>query len=151
MGRPPGTGRGPLSVRARSAFILAVLGLQAVPVAREFNGARETLWPFLAWGMYRHFGEPPVEAVVHRVVAVTADDVRPVGPEDAGFERFAFRRYFQVPIAEGDSAAAAELAGLLGRRWRTPVREIVGVEGAYTLVGDSLHEAVTERRLTTGP
>jgi hypothetical protein len=41
--------------RRISAFILAILLLHAVPVARELSGAPETLWPFLTWGMYRHF------------------------------------------------------------------------------------------------
>lgn len=134
-----------------TAFILAVLGLQVVPVAREWTGAREILWPFLSWGMYRHSGEPPIEAVVHRVVATTADEARPVGPADAGFDRFAFRRYFQVPIAEGDSAAAADLALLLGRRWGTTVREIVGQVSAFTLADDGLHETAIERHFATGP
>ena len=115
-----------------TAFILAVLALHAVPVAREFTGARETLWPFLAWGMYRHSSTPPVETTVHRILARTDAGTRRVGPEDAGFERFAFRRFYQIPIAGGDSAAAGELAGRLARRWDTPVREILLEETVVT-------------------
>ena len=137
--------------RRISIFIVAVLGLHVVPVAREFTGARETLWPFLAWGMYRHSHQPPVETVVVRLFATTRDAVRPVGPADAGFDPFAFRRLFQIPISEGDSAAAADLTRRLSRRWRTPVLGIVVGENVYRLSDDGLRQSTTLRRFETKP
>ena len=134
-----------------SAFIVAVLALQAVPVAREFTGSRETLWPFLAWGMYRHSSEPPVETTVYRLRATTNRGVRRVRSGDAGFERFAFRRYYQVPIGQGDAAAARDLARRLTVRWRTPVREIVAEEVVVTLSGEGVRERTSARRIPAGP
>ena len=137
--------------RARiTAFILAVLALQLVPVAREFTGARETLWPFLAWGMYRHASMPPVETTAHRILARTDRGTRRVRPEDAGFERFAFRRFYQIPIAAGDSAAARDLAGRLQRRWETPVREILLEEAVVTLSEDGRRQRGAVRRFAAG-
>jgi hypothetical protein len=133
-----------------SAFVLIVLALHAVPVAREFTGARETLWPFLAWGMYRHSSEPPVRATTHRVFAVTESGTRRVRTADAGFERFAFRRQYQVPIATGDSAAARELAGLLTRRWGTEIHAIVGEEVFSTLAEDGVRSHGLVRRFEIG-
>ena len=130
-----------------SAFILTILGLQVVPVAREWTGAQETLWPFLAWGMYRHSSGPPVEAIRRRIVAVTANGNRLVGPADAGFERFAFRRFYQTPIAEGDSAAARDLRQRLARRWGAPVREIVVEETVFTVADDGLQAQTSLRRI----
>ncbi len=133
-----------------TAFILAVLTLQLVPVAREFTGARETLWPFLAWGMYRHSSTPPVETTVHRILARTDAGTRKVGPADSGFDRFAFRRFYQIPIAAGDSAAARELAGRLTRRWEMPVREILLEELVVTITGEGIRERSTVRRFGAG-
>jgi hypothetical protein len=129
-----------------TAFILAVLALHVVPVAREFTGARETLWPFLAWGMYRHSSTPPVETTVYRILARTDAGTRRVRPEDAGFERFAFRRFYQIPIGRGDSAAAGELAGRLARRWDIPVREILLEEVVVTLSETGSRGRKTVRR-----
>ena len=135
--------------RRNTVFILTMLGLQAVPVAHEFTGARETLWPFLAWGMYRHSSEPPVEVVVYRLLATTQDAARPVRAADAGFERFAFRRLYQVAIANGDSAAAADLTRRLRRRWKVPIRQIIVEESVYALSDDGLRQATTLRRFDT--
>lgn len=129
-----------------TAFIIAVLALHLVPVVREFTGARETLWPFLAWGMYRHSSAPPVETTTHRILARTDAGTRRVGPEDTGFERFAFRRFYQVPIASGDSTAARDLAGHLAVRWKTPVREILLEEAEVTLSEDGSRQRNTVRR-----
>ncbi|HET6363212.1 MAG TPA: hypothetical protein VFH11_14325 [Gemmatimonadota bacterium] len=134
-----------------TAFILAVLALQLVPVAREFTGARETLWPFLAWGMYRHSSTPPVETTAHRILARTDAGRRRVRARDAGFDRFAFRRFYQIPIAAGDSAAARDLAGRLVRRWETPVREILLEERIVTLAEDGSHERKAIRGFAAGP
>lgn len=134
-----------------SAFVVAVLALQIVPVAREFTGGRETLWPFLAWGMYRHASEPPVETTVYRLVAVTDRGPRRVRSEDAGFERFAFRRYYQIPIGQGDAASARDLARRLTVRWRTPVREIVAEEVAVTLSEEGVRERAGARRFPVVP
>ena len=133
-----------------SAFIAAVLGLQLVPVARELTGARETVWPFLAWGMYRHSSDPPVEATVYRLLATTEAGTRRVQTEDSGFERFAFRRFYQIPIGQGDSMAARDLARRLTVRWRTPVREIAAEEAVIALTDDGVRERTSPRRFRAG-
>jgi hypothetical protein len=134
-----------------SAFIVAVLALQAVPVAREFTGSRETLWPFLAWGMYRHSSEPPVETTVYRLLATTDRGERRVRSEDAGFDRFAFRRYYQVPIGQGDAVSARDLARRLTDRWGTPVREIVAEEAVISLSDEGVRERTSARRFPAAP
>src|SRR5688572_10017812 len=101
--------------------------------------------------MYRHSSTPPVEATAHRILARTDAGTRRVGPEDAGFERLAFRRFYQVPIAGGDSMAARELAGRLAVRWETPVREILLEEAVVTLSEDGSRERNTVRRFAVSP
>jgi hypothetical protein len=133
-----------------SGFILAVLALQLVPVAREFTGDRETMWPFLAWGMFRHSSEPPVETTVYRLLATTDRGARRVRSGDAGFDRYAFRRSYQVPIGQGDAAAARDLARRLELRWRTPVREILVEEVTITLSTEGLRERRSTRRIPGG-
>jgi hypothetical protein len=118
-----------------SAFILVVLGLQAVAVIHELGGGRETLWPFLPWGMFRQSASPPVEAVRIRIHARTPSGWRRVGPADAGFDRFAFRLHYRTRLAEGDSAVARELANRLRARWSEPVRVVTAGSDRYTLDG----------------
>lgn len=132
--------------RRVSIFILAVLALQAVPVARELTGARETLWPFLAWGMFRHSSGPPVEATRVRVLAATPSGERAVGPGDAGFDRFAFRRLYSRPIAAGDSLAARDLGRRLARRWETRVEAIIVEETRFAIGPDGVESRDRSRR-----
>lgn len=132
-----------------SVFVVAILVLQLVPVAREFTGARETLWPFLAWGMYRHSSGTPVQATVHRVLAVTAKETRVLRGRDAGFDQIAFRRYYQVPIASGDSAAARDLAQRLARRGAY-VGAIIGEETQLTVTEGGIRSRSHVHRYTVG-
>lgn len=134
-----------------SLFILVILGLQAVPVMREWTGARETLWPFLSWGMFRHASGPPVQAERLRMFASTGEGSRIVGAADTGFDRFGFRRYYQVPILAGDSTAVKELAQRLSDRWRVQVHWIVLERTAFTLSRDSLRTTTTVRRVPAEP
>jgi hypothetical protein len=134
-----------------SVFILTILGLHVVPVARELTGARETLWPFLTWGMFRHSSGPPVRAIRLRLFAVTMDGDRLVEASDTGLDRFGFRRYYQWPIAGRDSAAVQDLAQRLSLRWRNPVQAIVVEETTYELAGDGFRTATVSRRIVTEP
>jgi hypothetical protein len=133
-----------------TAFVLAFLGLQAVAVLHELAGGGETLWPFLPWGMFRQSYAPPVEAVRHRILASTAEGTRRVMPEDAGFDRYAFRLHYRLPIAAGDRAKARDLAERLSRRWDTPVRAIGVEETVFTLVGDEYERASSVRWMDAG-
>lgn len=133
--------------RRVTALILAVLLLHVVPVAREVTGGRETLWPFLTWGMFRHSSRPPVEATHIRVLAVTPGGERVVGPTDAGFDRFAFRRYYTRPIAAGDAAAARDLARRIGRRWGVAIESIVADETVFSVGPDGLRRRAGSRRV----
>lgn len=130
-----------------SLFILVILSLQAVPVMREWTGARETLWPFLAWGMFRHSSGPPVQADRLRMYGSTRQGSRLVGAADTGFDRFGFRRYYQRPILAGDSNAVQELAGRLGDRWGVPVDSVVLERTAFTLSREGLRATATARRV----
>lgn len=134
-----------------TAFILAFLGLQAVAVLHELAGGGETLWPFLPWGMFRQSYAPPVEAARQRILASTADGIRRVTPEDAGFDRYAFRLHYRLPIAAGDGAAARELAERLSRRSGVRVRAIGVEETVFTLGGGEYERATSVRWLDASP
>lgn len=132
-------------------FILLILGLQLVPVMREWTGARETLWPFLSWGMFRHASRPPVEADRLRIVASTPEGNRLVVPADTGFDRFGFRRFYQMPFRAGDFAPAQELARRLSRRWRTSIDSILVEKTTFTLSRDDLRTSTIVRRVGVEP
>ena len=134
-----------------SLFILVILGLQAVPVMREWTGARETLWPFLSWGMFRHSSGPPVKAEGLRIFASTREGSRLVVAADTGFDRFGFRRYYQQPILAGDSSAVQELARRLSRRWGAPVQAIVLEKNALTVSREGLRWTTSARRVLAQP
>lgn len=133
-----------------SAFIVAVLGLQAVAVLHELDGGRETLWPFLPWGMFRQASFPPVEAVRIRIYADTPTGARRVGPEDAGFDRFAFRLHYRTRLASGDSVVAGDLASRLSARWGLPIRGVAAQSTRFTLEGERLLAESSVRRFPTG-
>lgn len=135
--------------RRLTAFILVFLGMQAVAVLHELAGGRETLWPFLPWGMFRQSYEPPIEASRHRIFATTPAGVRRVRPADAGFDRYAFRLHYRLPIAAGDSAAARGLAEAVARRWGVAVREIAVEETIFTLEDGGYLETTAVRRIAT--
>jgi hypothetical protein len=140
-----------LRERRLSALILVFLVLQGVAVVHELAGGRETLWPFLPWGMFRQSYAPPVEGIRIRVLASTASGVRRVRPDDAGFDRYAFRLHYRLPIARGDRSVARELRERLERRWDVPIGAI-GVEAtAFALSGDSLVEESSVRWIEEGP
>lgn len=132
--------------RGVSAFILGVLALQVGAVLHEVAGGRETLWPFLPWGMFRQATEPPVEAARIRIYAETTVGSRRVGDADAGFDRYAFRRHVRERIAAGDSVAARSLARRLADRWSTPVRAIAVESTRVTLQDGTARERTTVRR-----
>jgi hypothetical protein len=68
---------------------------------------------------------------------------------DAGFDQIAFRRYYQVPIASGDSAAARDLAHRLAGRGAY-VGAIIGEETELTLTEDGIRSRTHVHRYTTG-
>lgn len=137
--------------RRLSAFVVAFLGMQAVAVLHELSGGGETLWPFLPWGMFRQSYEPPIEAARHRIFASTPIGERRVRPADAGFDRYAFRLHYRLPIAAGDTAVARDLAKRVGRRWGTPVRGIAVEETVYTLAENGYAQTTALRRIDTRP
>lgn len=135
--------------RNLSMFILLILGLHLVPIVREWTGARETLWPFLSWGMFRHDSRPPVVADRLRIVASTPEGSRLVVPADTGFDRFGFRRFYQMPFRAGDFAPAQELARRLSRRWRTSIDSILVEKTTFTLSREGLRTSTIVRRVGT--
>lgn len=136
--------------RRLTAFILIFLGMQAVAVLHELAGGGETLWPFLPWGMFRQSYDPPIVAARHRIFATTPAGVRRVRPDDAGFDRYAFRLHYRLPIAAGDTAAARALAEAVTRRWGVAVREIRVEETVFTLADGGYLETRAVRRIDTG-
>ena len=135
---------------AVSGFVLCVLALQAVPVARELRGEPETLWPLSSWGLFRHSSGPPVVATRLRLYAARADGLARVRSGDAGLDRYQFRDRYERAIAAGDTAAAGELAQRLSARWRAPVHAIVLERTAFRISGDSLLSGPATRGIVHG-
>jgi hypothetical protein len=98
-----------------SLFILLVIGLHALPVLQRLQGERQTLWPFMAWGMYRTSRAPgPIRTTLRRVIAVTSTGQRSlVTPGLLGLSSYAFERMYLNAMVEGDPAAAQQLASRL--------------------------------------
>jgi hypothetical protein len=93
-----------------SIFILLMIGLHALPVILR-QGQRQTLWPFLAWAMYKDSRPPgPIQAEQRHVFVVTAEGVREeVTPSLVGLSVPALgRTYVRLMLAD-DSSAARDL------------------------------------------
>ena len=96
-----------------SIFVLLVLGGHALPVLQELQGHRQTLWPIMAWGMYRyaHDGTRPIQVSVRRLIGITArGEEFEITAEHSGLFNTGFVRLYLGPITHGDASAAQGLA-----------------------------------------
>src|SRR2546430_1319305 len=96
-----------------SIFILLIIGLHALPVLQELRGKRQTFWPIMAWGMYRHSydSKRPVQASLRHITAITAGgETLQIGAPESGLGYHGFLRFYLGPMSTGDSLAADRLA-----------------------------------------
>jgi hypothetical protein len=101
------------SKRIISIAILMVLILHVVPIYQELKGPRQTVWPIMAWGMYRYSypDDHPVRTTRRRIVAVSAAGERiEVEPGDVGLMTSAFNRFYSRGFSRGDSTAMQSAA-----------------------------------------
>jgi hypothetical protein len=105
-----------------SILILSVIGIHALPTVKKLRGEAQTLWPFLAWGMYRNARDPgPIMTAVTRVIGVTSKGARaPVDANLVGVSSFALKRLYTDPMLAGDSSAAQRLADRLNLEREEP-------------------------------
>jgi hypothetical protein len=96
-----------------SIFVLLLLGGHALPVLQELQGHRQTLWPIMAWGMYRyaHDGTRPIQVSVRRLIGITARGKEfEITADHSGLFHTGFVRLYLGPIIHGDVSAAQGLA-----------------------------------------
>ncbi len=128
-----------------SLFILIVIGLHALPLVQELTGRRQTLWPIMAWGMYRK-AHPSHEKIMVKKLHITAKtangDVLDVASihhppffnllkknyhKDGNrilLGHYGYKRLFVKPMLKGDKQAARKLAALLNQDRQDPVTHI---------------------------
>jgi hypothetical protein len=122
-----------------SIAILILCGLHALPVLQELRGTRQTFWPVMAWGMYRHAHDPtrPIQASLNRIVAITAEgEPLHIGPPEVGLQYFAFHRFYLGPMSTGNPAAARALADRISRHPQERIIEL-RVESATYMVTET--------------
>ena len=122
-----------------SAGILLVLGLHIVPVV--YPSEKTKLWPILDWGMYKDSRPPgPITTYIRHVYAVSGNRERVVVDSDlTGLSRFTLAKLYIRPMAQGDSAAAANLLGKLNEdRKEDPFVEIRMESAQYTVTDSGI-------------
>jgi hypothetical protein len=121
---------GGLQMRQRkrfiSIFILMVIGLHAVPVLQRLQDERQTLWPIMAWGMYRNARAPgPIQTTIRRVVGTTSKgEEETITPNLLGLSGYAFERMYIKPMRAGHSSAAHQLIARLNLSRDDPFVEL---------------------------
>lgn len=119
-----------------SIFVVTIMCLHILPLLQELSGKRQTLWPFMAWGMYR-YAYPSDKKIIVKKIEILARtesgnnfDVEPM-PHPALFNllrhdyikdrgdiplgHFGYTRLFLNPMLKGDRNAAKQLANLLNQ------------------------------------
>lgn len=102
-----------------SIVIVLIIGLHVLPLLQRLQGERQTLWPIMAWGMYKHSFNAkwlPIRTIVERTIGITSrgEEVS-IGPWQTGLSHFAFYRMYLTPMRQGDASAARRLAEQLNR------------------------------------
>jgi hypothetical protein len=133
-----------------SIFILLMIGLHALPVILR-QGERQTLWPFLAWAMYKDSRPPgPIQAEERHLFGVTAKGMKEeVTWPVAGLSVHALGRTYIRPMLTADSSAARELLTRLNVGRADPFVEILLEIERYTISDTGLvreHLPVTAYR-----
>jgi len=119
-----------------SLAILALLALHPIPIA--VARVRKTMWPILAWSMYKDSRPAgPISATKRRLVGVTAsgEEVE-LGSGDAGSSGFAFQTLYLRQMWLGDTSAARQLFAKINNGRPDPFVEF-RLEGDRYTVADS--------------
>jgi hypothetical protein len=105
-----------------SIFIILVIGLHALPVLQRLQGESQTVWPVMAWGMYRNSRNPgPIQTRQTRLIGTTSTGNEfEIDSEFSGLSFNALTRLYLRPMREGDDSAARQLADRLNRHREDP-------------------------------
>jgi hypothetical protein len=128
-----------------SLFIFIVIGLHILPVIQELNGKRQTLWPIMAWGMYR-YAHPSDKKISVKKIDISARtesgaalDIAPInhpfffnllrrryrkGDNNIALGYYGYNRLFIKPMLKGNNDAARQLADLLNQHRRDRITHI---------------------------
>jgi hypothetical protein len=117
-----------------SIFILLMVGLHALPVILR-QGEHQTLWPFLAWAMYKDSRPAgPVQAEERLLFGVTAKGAREeVAWPMTGLSRPALGRNVIQPMLAGDSSSARDLINRVNVGRDDPFVEVLLEVDRYTI------------------
>jgi hypothetical protein len=98
-----------------SILIILIIGLHALPIIQRLQGERQTLWPVMAWGMYKKSRNPgPIRMVIRHITGVTSmSEKKSVDASLIGLSSYAAQRLYLNSIWAGDSSAAQNLADRL--------------------------------------
>jgi predicted DCC family thiol-disulfide oxidoreductase YuxK len=124
-----------------SIFVLLVVGGHALPVLQELKGHRQTLWPIMAWGMYRysHDGNRPIEVSIRRLIGTTArGEEFEITAEHSGLFHTGFVRLYLEPIIHGDASAVQSLAERVNVGRDDPVVALRLEGETHTLTSDGI-------------
>ena len=124
-----------------SLLIIIVVGLHALPLLQRLQGKRQTLWPIMAWGMYRNSvpAHATISTALRRIVGITDSGKEVVvEPKHSGLSSFAFDRMYGMPMWQGNASAARELAERLNRKRDEPFIEFRLEGESYTLTDSGI-------------
>jgi hypothetical protein len=119
-----------------SLLIAIVIGLHMLPLLQELKGKRQTLWPIMAWGMYRYAHPSDKEINATKIVVSARTEsggIFNIAPIDQALffnllsrnyrkrndrvplGHYGYNRLFLKPMLKGDRSAARKLANLLNQ------------------------------------
>lgn len=126
-----------------STFIVFTIGLHTVPVLQELQNKRQSLWPVMAWGMFRysHNSEDPISTVVERVIGLTArgEEVW-IQASHSGLDSLGFAKMYLGPMSRGEMSAVQELAKRVNLGRNDPVVAFRFESKVYTIVDSGIEE-----------
>ena len=129
-----------------SLFILFIIGLHVLPVLQELLVRRQTFWPIMAWGMYRHPHDPrqPIQTSTKHILGVKAGgEVVQIVASDIPLLDIPFDRIYLGPLLAGDSTAARRLADRINRGQANPFVEFRLEDTRYVLTATGIMREVT--------
>ena len=147
-----------------SILILLIIGLHPLPILQELQMGRQSFWPIMAWGMYRHShdSKSSIQTVIRYTIAITSSGeelsiesiftqqygrldffnlFRPRSTADSNFvglNYFGLSRLYLGPMWGGDAAAAQRLADRLNRAREARIVEFRLESEIYTVTGTGI-------------
>jgi hypothetical protein len=69
-------------------------------LSKKLQGEGQTLWPVMAWGMYRHSRDPgPIQTAITRIIGVTSKaEKEPVDASVVGLSSYALQKTLSIFI-----------------------------------------------------